>query len=161
MSRLTIDEAQELAYLAHAGQVDKSDEPYYEHTWRVAAYVRGSMELDGSWTGPQIELATCAAYLHDVIEDTEIDKERLLALTGDEQLVEIVDILTHRPNEPRAEYIDRVKKHPFAQLVKYFDIVDNSNPMRLARLDPATKNRLTEKYRRDLERLMEDGNAHN
>lgn len=153
MFKVTIAEADELAYLAHSGQVDKSGEPYFDHVARVAHYVRGAMDLDGGWTGPQIELAVCAAYLHDVLEDTEIDKERLLAMTGDEELVEICDILTHRKNEPRKDYIERVKTNEYARIVKYFDIIDNTTPFRLDRLDPATRDRLVAKYRRDMEQL--------
>lgn len=159
MFKVTIAEADELAYLAHSGQVDKSGEPYFDHVARVAHYVRGAMDLDGGWTGPQIELAVCAAYLHDVLEDTEIDKDRLLSMTGDEELVEIVDALTHRKNEPRVEYIARVKQNQYARLVKYFDIVDNTNPSRLDRLDRETRARLVNKYERDLKQLMEDDNA--
>jgi ADP-ribosyl-[dinitrogen reductase] hydrolase len=64
MSRTTpVDRARELATTAHAGQVDKVGAPYIEHPARVAGRVRAAG--DG-------EDAEVVAWLHDVVEDTEI-----------------------------------------------------------------------------------------
>ena len=51
--------ARKIAHKAHDGQFDKAGNPYIGHPGRVAAFVEG-------------DVATAAAWLHDVLEDTDI-----------------------------------------------------------------------------------------
>jgi len=53
---------------AHEGQIRKSGEPYIFHPL-AAAYILAQMRMDSQ--------TLCAALLHDVIEDTNITKEKL------------------------------------------------------------------------------------
>ncbi|MDM8561108.1 bifunctional (p)ppGpp synthetase/guanosine-3',5'-bis(diphosphate) 3'-pyrophosphohydrolase [Candidatus Parabeggiatoa sp. HSG14] len=66
---------------AHEGQKRKSGEPYIFHPL-AATYILSQMHLDTQ--------TLCAALLHDVIEDTDITKEKLGSEFG-EQVAELVD----------------------------------------------------------------------
>ncbi|MCK5717915.1 MAG: bifunctional (p)ppGpp synthetase/guanosine-3',5'-bis(diphosphate) 3'-pyrophosphohydrolase [Thiomargarita sp.] len=66
---------------AHDGQSRKSGEPYIFHPLAVA-YILGQMHSDTQ--------TLCAALLHDVIEDTDTNKEKLGNLFG-EKVAELVD----------------------------------------------------------------------
>ncbi len=127
--------AEMIAAEAHAGQVDKAGQPYITHPARVAARVAGD------------EHAVAAAWLHDVVEDTEVTLADLeQAFPPD--VTAAVDALTRRRDEPPAEYYARVRRVPLALTVKLADMADNSDPQRLAQLDAATRERLIAKYAR-------------
>ncbi|TCN53453.1 HD domain-containing protein [Rhodococcus sp. SMB37] len=127
--------AEMMAAEAHAGQVDKAGQPYITHPARVAARVAGD------------EHAVAAAWLHDVVEDTEITLADLeQAFPPD--VTAAVDALTRRRDETPAEYYARVRTVPLALTVKLADMADNSDPQRLALLDVATRERLIAKYAR-------------
>ncbi len=81
---------------AHEGQRRLSGEPYIYHPLAVA-HILAEMRLDHK--------TIAAAILHDVIEDTEIDHERLEALFGEEitALVDGVSKLTHIEFESKAQ----------------------------------------------------------
>src|SRR5690606_37014691 len=64
------------------------------------------------------------------------------------------ELLTRRP-EDADNYYRRIAQHPAARAVKVSDILDNTRPERVARLDSATARRLTEKYTHALEQLGE------
>lgn len=129
----------ELAFLvartAHRGQVDKLGEPYILHPLEVGRAVRH--------LGPVHE---AAAYLHDVLEDTAVTVEDLRARGIPTEVIETVEVLTHRKGEPRVDYYARVREHPVALAVKRADVAHNSSPERLAGLDPETRDRLERKY---------------
>ncbi len=125
--------AEAIARAAHAGQVDKSGQPYIDHPARVAARVQGD------------ELLEAIAWLHDVVEDTDVQLVDLQAEFPLE-VVDAVDAITHRPGEPRADYYARVSRNPLARQVKDADIDDNTDPARTALLDDTTRSRLAAKY---------------
>lgn len=128
-----IEQAEIIARAAHVDQVDKSGHPYIEHPARVAARVRGD------------ELLEAIAWLHDVVEDTDVqlsDLQQRFPL----EVTDAVDALTHRAGEPRVDYYARVRRNPLALLVKQADIDDNTDPARIAQLDEATRIRLAAKY---------------
>ena len=68
-SRSTLEEislmrkAFQLAHTAHANQRRKSGEPYIIHPIAVARIVAQEMKLSAA--------PVCAAFLHDVVEDTD------------------------------------------------------------------------------------------
>lgn len=135
MGRSIRDLAERIAVTAHEGQFDKAGRPYIAHPARVAARVAGD------------ELAVVAAWLHDVVEDTDVtlaDLER----TFPPEVIVAVDALTRRSGETPADYYARVRQVPLALTVKLADLADNSDPQRLAQLDTATRERLTAKYDR-------------
>lgn len=79
-----INKAYEFAKHYHEGQVRKSGEPYIIHPLEVA-YIVSTLELDDD--------AICAALLHDVVEDTEVTREMIVAEFG-EEIANLVDGVT-------------------------------------------------------------------
>jgi hypothetical protein len=128
-----VDAARRVAERAHQGQVDKAGAPYIGHPARVAARLSDDM-------------ARAVAWLHDVVEDTDVTLDELSALGFPPEVVCAVDAMTHRDGEERTTYYRRVAGDPLALRVKHADIADNSDPGRLASLDAATRERLAAKY---------------
>ena len=81
---------------AHNGQERKSGEPYIIHPVEVA-YIITTLELD--------DAAICAALLHDVVEDTDITKEQLQELFG-EEVVTLVEGVTKLGKISAQTFID-------------------------------------------------------
>ncbi len=127
--------ALELAARAHTGQVDKAGNDYLAHPLRVAARVVAA--------GDQ---AVAVALLHDVIEDSELGVEDLVAAGCPSRVAEAVDHLTRRDGEPHAEAVLRAAADPLAALVKRADLVDNLDPARLALLPETVRTRLVARY---------------
>ena len=126
-----LGQAFEMAFAAHAGQTDKSGQPYMAHVVRVASGVTGDAQI--------------VALLHDVVEDTPVSLEEVSAAFGAD-IAAAVDAITKRDGEPVDTYLDRVAANPLARAVKLSDLADNSNPARLAMLDADTQAHLTRKY---------------
>jgi hypothetical protein len=126
--------ARAIALAAHAGQVDKAGHPYVTHPERVAARLGRPEEQ-------------AAAWLHDVLEDTPTTSADLRAAGIPHAVVAAVEALTRRWDEAPAAYYARVRADPIALAVKAADIADNTDPVRLGRLDEAVAARLSAKYR--------------
>lgn len=135
-----VQRAQQEAEQAHAGQVDKAGLPYIDHPRRVAVRVAETSDT------PE---AIVVAWLHDVIEDTGMTLAGLRQLGFSAEVVAAVDALTRRPGEGD-NYYHRVAADDLATVVKLADIWDNSNPERLALLEPPDRDRLIAKYRHAL-----------
>lgn len=121
-----IEAAKELAKRAHQGQKRKyTGTDYFEHPRRVAERVA---ELDGT---PEM---IAAAYLHDVLEDTQVTDQEILDATNLDVL-RLVAELTNR----RAKAIRIVRKRldndrlsgvsPAAKFIKLIDRIDNLREM--------------------------------
>ncbi len=129
--------AEALARSAHADQVDKAGLPYADHPARVAARVRIS--------APGDESAEAVAWLHDVVEDTNVTLDDLADEFG--SLVAAgVEAITRRPGEDGDAYYLRIAANRLAFLVKAADLADNTDPVRLAKLEPAVREQLEAKY---------------
>lgn len=142
MTAFTLDDAIRIAREAHATQVDLSGNPYIGHPMRVMARVAG-------------DHAKMAAVLHDVIEDTQVTADDLRAAGCPEAVVTSVIALSHGDDEPQLDYLARVARDPVAVTVKRADIADNTDPIRMDALDPATQDRLKAKYARAIRVLDE------
>lgn len=92
----SIHQAYRLAEEAHHGQLRQSGEPYISHPIAVA-HILASMRMDYE--------SIMAAILHDVIEDTSVQKETIAVLFGNgvADLVDGVSKLTQIQFESRAE----------------------------------------------------------
>ena len=110
------NKAMRLAYDAHHGQLDYNGIPYIFHPLHLAE------QMDD-------EVACCAALLHDVVEDTPVMLEALSKEFPDE-VVQIVDLLTHRDTDDYFTYLARIKGHPAAVKIKLADIEHNSDQSR-------------------------------
>jgi len=121
------DKALTFATAAHAavGQKRKYDgEDYIVHPIRVADIVR-------TYGGSDDQIA--AAYLHDVVEDTQVDIDTIQSMFGD-TIASLVSDLTDVSvasdgNRATRKAIDRdhtLSSSVDAQFVKLADILDNS-----------------------------------
>lgn len=137
--------ARDLATIAHSGQTDKVGGAYIAHPMMVAQYVREA-------GGDQMQIII--AWLHDTVEDTNLRLEHIfdafaLYANGDfdyDRLIAGLDAITHRKNEPRVEYYERVQDNSDALFVKEQDIAHNTSPERTKNLDNETRKRLEIKY---------------
>lgn len=134
-----VEEAKELATRAHQGQTDKTGAPYIGHPERVAGHVAHHVCAE------DLEEARAVAWLHDVVEDTEVTLEDLVRQFP-ANVVAAVDAMTKRPGEERDAYYLRVRSNRIARAVKNADLDDNTDPVRTAQLDLATRQRLSVKY---------------
>lgn len=111
--------AELIATGAHYGQVDKGGNPYINHPKTVASLVNTTDEKTVAW-------------LHDVVEDTNIEIVDLYSLFS-VWVVAAVDAITRKPNEDRQVYLNRVKANPIARVVKLADLKHNSDLSRIKR----------------------------
>lgn len=138
----SVADAVALAIRAHDGQLDKSGKPYIGHPLRVMGSVTTEHEQ-------------MAAVLHDVVEDTPVTADDLLAAGLPPEVVTAVVALSKEPGEAQDAYLARVAADPIAIVVKRADIADNSSPRRLHQLDAPTQARLRIKYA-DAVRLLDE-----
>ena len=131
MREPTLEETIELARKAHAGQFDRVREPYFNHLERVASLC----------LHPKIQKL---AYLHDIIEDTELSEDDLARLGYGPLTLLHLRALTKKPDELYLDYINRASSYSFSALVKLADLYDHLT--RLDRLPAATRARLRWKY---------------
>jgi len=116
-----IEKSLQIALRAYAGKTDKAGREYILHPLRMMAKMKTEMEMS-------------AALLHDVIEDSEITAEQLLAEGIPAEVVEAVQHLTKNENESYQEFAARAKKNRLAARVKIADIEDNIDVLRLSSL---------------------------
>lgn len=130
-----VQRAKDLAYRAHAGQVDKAGRPYIEHVARVAAAVSDDPE------------AEAVAWLHDVVEDCEQFRDEVYGLMPVKLLASVLAV-TRCVEFPAyvEDYYARIRLDTIALRVKLADIADNAYEPRLALLDEKTAARLRRKY---------------
>lgn len=79
--------AYELAFKAHDGQMRKGGDPYIVHPIAVAKIVAKELELGAN--------EVCAAFLHDVVEDTPYTIEDIRQAFGND-VAFLVDVVTKR-----------------------------------------------------------------
>ena len=87
--------ARGLALEAHSDQRDRAGRRYGLHLATVAGLVRPGRQRTAAW-------------LHDILEDTNLTAHDLRAIGFDTQTVQLVENLTRRSGEPYKAYIDRV-----------------------------------------------------
>lgn len=146
-----VEAAMNIAYKSHTGMTDKYGNPYFEHLDRVANRVR-EMEYDMVDETSEINLYIAAAYLHDVIEDTDYLIGDLIDEFG-ETIAEAVKLLTRDKEETYADYVSGIKKSVFlegkiARVVKMADLLDH-----LMGPTPCPPN-LVKRYEKSLYSLM-------
>ena len=115
--------AKSIAIKAHEGQVDKAGAPYWHHPAFVADQVATDEEKAVAW-------------LHDVVEDTDVTFEDLLAQGIPSEVVEGVKAITKVAGESYDVYLNRVKANPLARAVKLADLRHN---MDLSRIEEPTE----------------------
>lgn len=133
--------AMTIAYQAHHGQTDHGGMPYIFHPYHLAEQMCD-------------EYTTCAALLHDVVEDTDMTIEEL-AKVFPKEIIDAVALLTHDDDTDYFDYVTAIKANPIARAVKQADLIHNSDRARLeiseSNLDMVQ--RYEEKYRKALDIL--------
>lgn len=106
--------AEAIAREAHKGQKRFEGEPYIIHPERVV----NSLDTDDEKT---------VAWLHDVLEDTDLTYDDLVRLGIPTVLCIVVKLLT-RPKDLNYDiYLEGIMSNTLAIKVKLFDIEDNIN----------------------------------
>ena len=139
MKQSQSEKAYEIAKRAHLGQVDKAGEDYIKHPEKVASFVKTDEEK-------------AVAYLHDVIEDTELTLEDLCEYGFSKEVIEAVDIITKKRGEDYQSYLNSVKKNKLARAVKLADLRHNSDLTRLIKVTEKDIKR-KEKYQKAIDFL--------
>ena len=117
-----IEKSLNIALRAYAGKTDKAGREYIHHPLRVMAKMKTDLEMS-------------VALLHDVIEDSDITAEQLLAEGIPAEVVEAVLCLSKNENEDYQDFVGREKKNELAAKIKIADIEDNIDILRLPSLD--------------------------
>ena len=133
------EKAYEIAKKAHLGQVDKAGEAYIKHPEKVASFVKTDEEK-------------AVAYLHDIIEDTELTLEDLNEYGFSKEVIEAVDVITKKRGEDYQSYLNSVKKNKLARAVKLADLRHNSDLTRLTKVTEKDIER-KEKYQKAIDFL--------
>jgi (p)ppGpp synthase/HD superfamily hydrolase len=118
--------AMKLCFEAHKEQTDKSGMPYVFHPFHVAEQMKD-------------EDSTVVALLHDVVEDTDYTLEDLGRMGFNHDVLEAIALLTHAPEVPYVEYLEKIKTNRLAKTVKLADIDHNSDQTRLDPGDERTE----------------------
>lgn len=130
-----------ISQLAHTGQRRDNGHGYYVHPRNCVRLFYDLVSIDGSINGEILTKYKIpygvieVAYLHDVVEDTELthqDIRDIFKEVGEEQVFdEYIDVplelITHDKKEDYDKYIQKVLKHPVSSLVKMLDLSDNMN----------------------------------
>lgn len=125
-----INLAREIAIKAHNGQFRSDGKtPYITHVEGVANAVEKRLKP--------------IAWLHDVVEDTNVTLDDLRNYGFPEYIIVGVDLITHRKSVPNIVYWNAIAKNADASEVKIKDIKYNTND--------APSERQKEKYARALQ----------
>ena len=139
MKQSQSEKAYEIAKKAHLGQIDKAGEDYIKHPEKVASFVNSDEEK-------------AVAYLHDVIEDTELTLEDLREYGFSEEVLEAVDVITKKKGQDYQTYLYSVKENKLARVVKLADLRHNSDLTRLINITEKDIER-KEKYQKAIDFL--------
>lgn len=115
------DKAHKIARKAHFGQVDKAGVDYIKHPETVASFVTGNEEK-------------AVAFLHDVLEDTNVTLEFLRDYGFPENVLTAIDVLTKKKGQDYQDYLVNVKSNELARVVKLADLRHNSDLTRLSQI---------------------------
>lgn len=135
--------AHQLVSILFQDKTDKEGEPYIGHLERVSNKLTK-------------ENTRIAGLLHDVVEDTEISFDDLRNLNFNEEIIELVNLVTNTTKDK--SYHDKItsiieSNNIEAIKLKYSDMSDNANPERLSKLPEDKRNHFINKYQPELIRL--------
>lgn len=113
---------------------DKGNKPYILHL----LYVMNKVSHLG-------EIAMICGVLHDLFEDKYAGgytEQYLLDRGFSLEVITILQLLTHKPEETYMDYIKKLAHHPIAKAIKLADLEHNSKITRLKNLSKKTFDRL-------------------
>lgn len=114
----SVEDIVRIAVEAHDGQKDLEGNPAILHVLEVG--LMGENELEQK-----------VGFLHDVVEDTDLSIEDLRRMGVEEDVLEAVDILTHREGVSYEEYVQNIliSGNKAAIQVKVNDLEQNEKRM--------------------------------
>ena len=121
--------AMQICFEAHRDLADKGGMPYVFHPFHLAEQM-------------ETEDETCAALLHDVVEDTGWTHEQLAARGFSPAVMEALELLTHDERIPYLDYVEALSGNRIAARVKLADLRHNSMPGRLAAIGERERERM-------------------
>ena len=121
--------AMQICFEAHRDLTDKGGMPYVFHPFHLAEQM-------------ETEDETCAALLHDVVEDTGWTHEQLAARGFPPAVMEALRLLTHDKRVPYLDYVKALSGNRIAARVKLADLRHNSMPGRLAAIGEKERERM-------------------
>ena len=123
--------AERIARREHKGQKRKDGTPYISHPRRMVEKIEkeessNDHHIKGSffWAGWYRNLRA-VAWLHDVIEDTDMNLHFLKLSDVEENIIAAVEAITKRQGEQYLDYLSRVTANDLATAVKIYDLRDN------------------------------------
>lgn len=141
------DLAARLVTKEFAGLLDKAGQPYVFHLFTVAYRCKSLFDK-------------VVALLHDIVEDTDITVDGLLAMGFWPEIVVNVDAISRRDNETRDDYYTRCMRHESATRVKIEDLGHNGEVERFD--NPTPKNHATcARYRETRAKFIRHANDMN
>lgn len=108
----------QICFDAHCTFKDKGETPYVFHPFHLAEQM-------------ETEEETCAALLHDVVEDTNMDFADLEAEGFPKSVVDALKLLTHDEKTDYMDYVKALSGNRIAARVKLADLRHNSTVGRL------------------------------
>ncbi|MEM6329044.1 MAG: GTP pyrophosphokinase [Planctomycetota bacterium] len=131
----TIEKAVAIAARAHAGVRDKHGAAYLLHPLRVM-HAAGDAVAGLSGGDPRdAEPYQMVGVLHDVVEDTDVTLDDLRREGFAAAVIDALDLITHRPGQPYADYVIACGGNVIARQVKLADLADNAG-LRRAMMRP-------------------------
>jgi hypothetical protein len=112
--------AERIARRVHAGQTKRTGDPVIRHVERVVALVDAACHAQ----------VTAVAWLHDVLERSDLTADALLAEGISPEVAEAVRLLTRADEDDYETYIERVRTsgNALAITVKFADLRDHIGP---------------------------------
>jgi len=127
------EKAMHMAAKAHRGQKDRQGEDYMHHLIMVSVHC-------------VTERGKTAALLHDIVEDTDVTLNDLLAAGISKEIVKAVDCTTKRKGEGIGDYYKRIASDDIATEVKFADMYHNSDRDRFPKGEEEKAEKNYEKY---------------
>lgn len=135
---MSIEETLRIALDAHRGQKDLDGKPVILHIMAVGAAGKNEVEQK-------------VGILHDIIEDTDMTRDDLRKSGVDEEVLEAVDLLTHKDDDTYEEYIRNLVEsgNETAMMVKLHDL-DHNQERASRTLMGMERSKIKDQERRDL-----------
>lgn len=147
----SVDQVRTFVRVAHAGQIDKLGRTYLQHHLEPVAAKLAER-------GDQAEMA---GLLHDVLEDTWVTADDLRGMGIPDEVITAVEAVSRRAGESYDDLIARAAADTLGIWVKLADNeVNLESNAQLAHLDPATADRLRNKYEAARRTLLAAARSH-
>lgn len=142
MSELQI--AKNLVQKMFQDKVDLGGHPYLEHLEFVSSRGRNDIEK-------------VVGLLHDILEDTDVTSNDLLAYGFSSETVQKIELLTHKKDEDYSIYIDSLvaSKDENVLFVKKTDLENNMDLSRITKQSEKDINRVNLKYKPAYQKVCE------